>query len=295
MPRLIKKRKATRVPKKNILVFYHKNCTDGFGAAWAAWKKFGKRAEYIPLDPREVPPWPIKNKTVYMLDNSFSPENLKKLLKENKKVMVIDHHSSSEKDIKTAPEYVFDLNHSGAVLAWKYFHPGKRIPKILLHAEDEDLWRFKLPNTKAIFAGIDSSDFEFKSWNNLAREIENPITRRDLVRRGAFVLNFQKNMVRQIAQNAEVVRFEGIKTLAVNSPVLESDIGHYLYEKLPPMGIVWRRRNGKITFSLRSNGKVDVAKLAGKYGGGGHAGSAGFAIKADKKLPWKMIRKSYER
>lgn len=295
MARLIKKRKTARVPKKNILVFYHKNCTDGFGAAWAAWKKFGKRAEYIPLDPRELPAWPIENKEVYMLDNSFSAPDLKKLLKVNKKVMVIDHHASSEREIKTAPEYIFDLKHSGSVLVWKYFHPGKKIPKLLLYAEDEDLWKFKLPHTKAIFAGIDLTGFEFKKWNRIAKEIENPKARKDMERKGTFVLNFQNNLVRQIAQNAEVVEFEGITTLAVNSPVLESDLGHYLYEKLPPMGIVWRRKNGKITFSLRSNGKIDVAKLAGKYGGGGHPASAGFAIKANQKLPWKMIRPSYEK
>src|SRR3989344_1169898 len=35
---------------KKIAVLYHKGCTDGFGAAWAAWKKFGARAEYLGVE-----------------------------------------------------------------------------------------------------------------------------------------------------------------------------------------------------------------------------------------------------
>ena len=29
-------------------VLYHKNCNDGFGAAWVAWQALGNQAKYIP-------------------------------------------------------------------------------------------------------------------------------------------------------------------------------------------------------------------------------------------------------
>ena len=32
------------------LVIYHANCTDGFGAAFAAWLKLGDEAEYLPME-----------------------------------------------------------------------------------------------------------------------------------------------------------------------------------------------------------------------------------------------------
>ena len=35
--------------EKNIVVLYHADCLDGFGAAYAAWEKFGDTAEYIPV------------------------------------------------------------------------------------------------------------------------------------------------------------------------------------------------------------------------------------------------------
>ncbi len=38
----------SRMHEKDIVVIYHKHCPDGFGAAYAAWKKFGDAAEYLP-------------------------------------------------------------------------------------------------------------------------------------------------------------------------------------------------------------------------------------------------------
>ena len=34
---------------ERTIVAYHGNCPDGFGGAYAAWKKFGDTAEYLPL------------------------------------------------------------------------------------------------------------------------------------------------------------------------------------------------------------------------------------------------------
>lgn len=294
MPQLIKKRDRNRTPKNKIVVVYHKNCTDGFGAAWSAWKKFGSRADYIATDPRELPDAVLKNKDIYVVDNSFSREGIRRLLKTGNKITIIDHHVSSEKDVKSVPSHVFNINHSGAVLAWQYFHPEKKIPKLLLHIEDEDLWYFRLKNTKEIFAGLDRLKFEFKDWDRMVKKLENNKDKEKFVRQGKIILNYENKLVEQIAQNAELVYFCGYKTLAVNSPVLESQIGHYLYEKFPPMGIVWREKNGKKTFSLRSDGSVDVSRLAAKYGGGGHKASAGFALSLKERLPWKILKPSID-
>lgn len=62
------------------LVIYHANCTDGFGAAFAAWLKLGDEAEYIPMDYGEVETpedfdmkvsLAAKGNTIYILDFSF--------------------------------------------------------------------------------------------------------------------------------------------------------------------------------------------------------------------------------
>ena len=40
----------------DIAVLYHAECPDGFGGSFAAWKKFGKTAIYIPVYHDTSPP-----------------------------------------------------------------------------------------------------------------------------------------------------------------------------------------------------------------------------------------------
>ena len=41
-------------PEDIDLVIYHKNCTDGFGAAWAAHELLGSKAMYVPAQYDEI-------------------------------------------------------------------------------------------------------------------------------------------------------------------------------------------------------------------------------------------------
>ena len=76
--KLIKKRSNKREISKNIVVVYHGDCTDGFSAAWAAWKKFGNKAEYLGIDPGELLPTGLEDKEIYMLDvlSKSNPEEV---------------------------------------------------------------------------------------------------------------------------------------------------------------------------------------------------------------------------
>ena len=59
--------------EKQIIVLYHGDCPDGFGAAFAAWKKFKDAAEYVALSRSDTPPLElVKNKEVYLPDFTFN-------------------------------------------------------------------------------------------------------------------------------------------------------------------------------------------------------------------------------
>ena len=277
---------------KSIVVLYHKNCSDGFGAAYAAWKKFKNKAEYIAIEHQS--PFPkdskLKNKEVYLVDFSCSLEQMKKLLKVASSVIVIDHHISAEEATKSATYYSYALNHSGSVLTWKYFHPEKPLPKLLRHIEDIDLWNFKLKNTRELIAAFDIYDFNFKTWDKIAKDIEDAKKRKKYIEVGNFLLRYRDKIIKRLIGNADKVNFEGYSALAVNSPVLQSEIGNALVKKGAKVGIIWSQRNGKRYFSLRSNHGVDVSKLAQKFGGGGHRAASGFSLDIKKSLPWKIIK-----
>ena len=107
---------------------------------------------------------------------------------------------------------------------------------------------------------------------------------------GNFLLRYRDKIIKRLIGNADKVNFEGYSALAVNSPVLQSEIGNALVKKGAKVGIIWSQRNGKRYFSLRSNHGVDVSKLAQKFGGGGHRAASGFSLDIKKSLPWKIIK-----
>src|SRR3989344_372847 len=275
---------------KKIVILYDGGCSDGFGVAWAGGKICGGKADYIGVRHETPPPAGLKNKTIYLIDFTYPKAIIKKFLKENKRVTAIDHHITAETAVKLTQNHLFSVSHSGAALAWQYFHPKKPLPALLRHIEDIDLWRFKVPHTKEVFAYLQLFELNFKIWDKLVRDYENPKRKKEFIEKGALLLKYEnKSIADLVSRNAELVKFSGIKTLAVNSPNWPSQIGNLLCQKLPPMGIIWSKKGNKISVSLRSNGAVHVGKIAQRFGGGGHKASAGFTLPGNAKLPWKTI------
>ena len=275
---------------KNTVVLYHKNCTDGFSAAWATWLTFGKKADYIPIMHQEALPEGLEGKEVYLVDFCYRVDTMDELLKRAKRVTALDHHAMCEADVLRTEGGVFDNNRSGSVIAWQYFHPKKKVPLFLKYVEDNDLWRHKLPQSKAMTAYLRTVPFDFKTWNKLEKEIATAAGRKKCFEKGNLLLDQEMKLVdRLVRENAEFVELRGHKALAVNSPFFRDNIGHALCTAFPPFGIIWDERKGKTVVSLRSNGHFDVAALAMHYGGGGHKSAAGFSIPHGTPVPWKVL------
>ncbi len=276
---------------KSIVVIYHGDCPDGFGAAYASWKKFGRIAEYIAAGYDDQPHLELKNKIIYLLDFSYTGDIIQKLVSQNKKVIIIDHHVSRKEDIKSASEWHYADKHSGAALTWLTLHPKKPVPKLLLYVEDVDLWRFKMRFTNEIIAIIGVTKWDFKTWDKLSKDLENPKKFKEYLKNSRWIIKANEKIKERIMKNAELVEFQGHKTYAVNSPVFNSELGHLLYEKLPPIAIVWKERNSNKYVSLRSNGTVDVSEIAKKFpNGGGHKEAAAFSLPSSKPHPWKILK-----
>src|SRR5690554_1490562 len=171
------------------LVIYHANCTDGFGAAFAAWLKFGDDAEYVPMDylsssispsdaweqlSRAIPSKMNTDREVYILDFSLPKPVMGKLMEVSRKVVWLDHHASVMREwgegtwpVPPTAHVVLDNNKSGALLAWEYFHPEKDVPYLISRIDDRDRWQFKFDDSKALHAGLNAQPFTFESWKLL--------------------------------------------------------------------------------------------------------------------------------
>lgn len=276
---------------KKIAVIYHKNCLDGFGSAWVSRKKFGSRAEYFPAIHQSPPPKGLKGKIVYMLDFCYPEDVMLSVKKAAKSVVVIDHHVSQKEAVKISDDFIYRENKSGSTLSWKYFFPKKKVPKLLSYIEDKDIWKFRLKGTNELLAAVETEGFDFKKWDKLAAGFETANGRKKYFKRGSSIMAFSEKAMESIIGNAEWVIFEKRKCLAVNSPLFISEIGHILANKAEGIGIIWCKKGGKIKVSLRSNGKVDVSKIALRRGGGGHAAASSFSFEAKKMgFPWKSTQ-----
>lgn len=277
---------------KPIVVLYHAECRDGFTAAWAAWKKFGSKADYVPVKLGNPPLPEITDRVVYTLDFMYYSPYLEKFMDDNKKVVAIDHHISAKDFIKKVPEHVFDIKHSGAALAFKYFHPNKKMPRIVGLVEEGDLWKFRSKYVKEVLAYTELLDFDFKIWDKLISLGEKEKNYQKFAENGAAIISYKDKIIEYIVRsNAYPVIFESHKIYAINAPrFLRSQIGQLLAEKYSPFSLVWQRDKKRIEVSLRSNGDLDVSKIAFKFGGGGHRNAAGFSLSANSKFPWKDVK-----
>lgn len=269
--------KMKEIPNKKIAVIYHADCPDGFGASYAAWKKFGDNAEYIPAIHNATPP-SLSGKEVYFVDFMYSPKDMERVKSEALLVVIIDHHASNEEFSKVADQRVFDNGHSASVLAWQYFFPDKKVPLFLKYVEDVDIWKFLLPDSKKISNAMWLYPFDYNVWDKIISDFEDEKKIIKYINEGDILLRGADKTVESLVSDAKEIIFEGYDCLISNSPVHYSFLGHSLAMKKPPVGIVWCYENGRVSVSLRSDGTVDVSKLAAKYGGGGHKSAAGFEL-----------------
>lgn len=308
-------------------IFYHADCIDGFGAAYAAWHHFRDGARYRPLHHGE--PWAMADVTgrqVFILDFSFSPDVLKMMAGAAESVTQIDHHASARAAwagvLQSGPDglathrhpdlpltVIFDMEKSGARLAWEHFQPGLPVPLALMHIEDQDMWRFAMRGTRAFCRALRLLPFEFAAWQSLVEQTpstESP-RYREMLDRGAAIEEYFGREVAGLAKGrlGMPARLRGdpvdamqalrhgqeclaagestwlaIRGVAINANALfASELGNLLAEQSGSFGLVWQLAgNGEVKVSLRSRGDFDVAAIAVRYGGGGHRNAAGFRM-----------------
>ena len=273
------------------VVLYHRNCNDGFGAAWAAWKKLGyENTDYIPMQYGEDFVFPVCNSDclikIYILDFSFSREKMLELHKTYgaNNVILLDHHKTALEELKGVNNCFIDMEESGATLAWDFFHSDEKRPGIIDFVKDRDLWEWHMYKSREISALISSYDYDFESWNILREHIAYGFS--SAYAEGAAILKTQTKIVNQlVANNSYQYKIDGYSVMGVNSPVFQSEIGEKILEVYSdtPFAVIGYSIEGKDIFSLRSRSDFDVSEVAKKYGGGGHKQAAGFTMPALEK------------
>lgn len=259
----------------NPLVIYHARCMDGMTAAWAVWKALGA-GDYVPATHGDAPP-EVDGRDVVVVDFAYSRPVMEDILKRARSLRVLDHHKSAEADLAGLPGTTFDMQRSGAGLAWDWFHPGHPRPMLVNLVEDNDLWHHALPGSREFQLRLEIEPMNFEAWDRIggmsAHEIEALVAEGRILKR-AFDLE-----VAELLKNSYPVTLGNEAGIAVNAVHrYASEVGHHLAALSGTFGMVWYLFNGRLKVSLRSSGDYDVSELAAQFGGGGHRNAASFTL-----------------
>lgn len=293
------------MPKK--LCIYHGNCADGFTAAWAVWKALGDEVEFH-AGVHQNPPPDVAERDVIMVDFSYKIDVLAKMLvsgdvRQANTILILDHHKTAAADLQAieAPrggyepdkwrrdweawsmwpvKSVFDMERSGAQIAWDYFHPGKPRPPLVDYVGDRDLWRFALPESREVNAYIFAHDYTFPLWDQLDEMLRSEYGVEDAGNMGRAI---ERKHHKDVAELVRVMKrrmiIAGHDVPVANIPyTMTSDAGNLMAQGEPFAACYWDTPEGRV-FSLRSTDTgLDVSVIAAAYGGGGHARASGFRM-----------------
>lgn len=279
-----------------MICFYH-NDNDGMCAGnWvyrlAPDDGYIKRFVVMDYGPEYEIPWADihPNEIVYIVDFSFDPDDMIKLLNITTDVIWIDHHATAinkYKDFKTNIKGVRNTNHSGCMLTWWYLKFGchkynlkdymlKDAPKITKLVDDWDMWEFKYKETRAFNEGFKSYPHgpESNIWEQLEKDESLAMK---IIDEGNIIVNYRNSIMSElISKYGFESKIDGYSAFCFN----QGDISSFDFESIDMnkydviIGFVF---NGdEYVYSLRTSKDINISQIAVKYGGGGHPKSAGF-------------------
>lgn len=277
----------------NLLLISHGvGCPDGFAAAWAANRRHP--GIEIWFANHNAPPPNVTDRDVIITDFCYPREILLQMKSDARSLLVLDHHITMQKQCGDLDFCHFDMNKSGAGLAWEFFHPGIPAPWIIKYVQYRDLgFYWSRPKEEhplyleEILATVDSYERSFANWDIISSIPETDLATSQLVVEGQAIQRFKNQMINVLLKQAHEIEIGGHRVKAVNAPLFQSEIGNILAnDPENDFGATWYQSREGIKFSLRSiDGKEDVSQVAeGFPGGGGHKKAAGFSIESLKRL-----------
>ncbi|XP_023519513.1 uncharacterized protein LOC111782904 [Cucurbita pepo subsp. pepo] len=328
------------VNTKSTAVLYHYPCPDGAFAALAAHLYFSAASlpplffpntVYNPLRTDQLPLHQIDD--VYLLDFVGPFGFVEDLSSKVNRVVILDHHKTALEKLSDESSFgenvtkVIDIQRSGATIAFDYFKQKliqdahgnfdvgsshykvldefERMRRLYEYIEDGDLWKWSLPNSKALSSGFKDLNIEYDTLLNpnlfdqlLSLDMETMISR------GIASLAHKQKLIEDALNQSYSITLGGGafgRCLAVDADSiseLRSELGHQLatksqYSNLRGIGAVVYRvpalgNDQMLKISLRSVRDEDTTRISQEFGGGGHKNASSFMLSSTEFQKWKI-------
>jgi len=260
----------------------------------------------------------VAGKNVLIVDFSYKRPVLEELSAIASSIVILDHHETAERELapfifhESSPGLismfdvpgmmsdlaelegppvvaVFDMNRSGAMMAWQFCWPDTEPPLLIRLIEDRDLWRFKHEASRPIATWLRSVPFDFERWTRIVDDLEIPYGN-EIMREAEAMQRFHDEKVKEIASFARR-GFLGnwYEPIVVSCPpMFASEVGNYLLSQYPdaPFAATFYDTKNRRMWSLRSTDEREpVNTIAERWGGGGHRNAAGFSVEREEEFP----------
>lgn len=273
-----------------FLCIYHGNCDDGFGAAWAVRANLA-RVDFVAGQYGREPP-EVTGRDVILVDFSYKRPVLDQMAGTARSILVLDHHKTAQEDLSGLSPVIdrvdwqgqaeggvrlmaqFDMQRSGAGIAWDFFSGGRPRPQFINYLEDRDLWLKRLEGSDEFTIALRSYKQEFEVWDWLIERGTGP-----LIQEGRSIQRYYRLRVEELKRGAYRSEIAGTPCMACNAPYFAASevAGELSATDGVAFGLCYFEGNtGEYFYSLRSRGDFDVSEVAKTFGGGGHKNSAGF-------------------
>lgn len=287
------------VVKPRTFILHHRDC-DGYAAGAIAFTSLAeesrtleiKGVQYGEVFPIELDAL-LPTDRIFILDFSYKRDLLLDVYGRVEQLVVLDHHKSAEEDLQGLSFAKFDMNKSGALLAWEYFVPEYPASPQVIMLDCYDLWNKKHPDytwdqIAAFQMACEAQEGNLQFWVKLISAYHiDP----ELSKLGEELYQKFKNSVKHVKEaiSTEIVTIDGQKGVCFFCEEQVSLMSDALYND-PELDVTWSacfsERKGNWIVSLRSKNKdiFPVLPWAKKLGGGGHLASAGATLDSSENL-----------
>lgn len=274
----------------NTLCIHH-NDADGRACGAIIRRALGKEVVLYEMDYGDIMPLDLIVVADHILMVDFSlPKDEMEQLAIYHEFTWIDHHKSALDEMDGFAETwagVRDISEAACVLTWRYFFPEQPVPKAITLIGDRDIWRWAEKETGPFNEGLYqhfTKPHNDDLWVPLLDDNHEALEQ--IIEMGGAIRDARLREIRRAAARfGYTVIFEGYRTLVINLRgsgdlgaqirAMGYDIGYCYVDKVSEGQLM--------TYVTLYSDTVDVSQIAQKFGGGGHAGAAGFRFLRNDK------------
>lgn len=282
-------------------IIYHSPCSDGTTAAWAVWRK-NPAAKLVPAKyGMKLAEEDYVNKRIAILDFSFSREYLIELARKATFITILDHHKSAKVELESLSlpnlKIIFDMNRSGAQIAWDHMYPECDRHWFVEMVADRDLWVWKLPWSKAVGRATLELGYH-ESVEKVEELIASNKDYSEFIDIGQYYLDKEAKTIANCVDKAVLAKFvipghpQEYKVAVVTGPYfLRSELGNNAVKKhnvdfAVMFQYAFPQDEWNLSFRTLNEKNIDLSVIASLLpNGGGHPSASGATIYGPNSNP----------